>query len=48
MSTLLNGSVTESFEDKFIGLSAENLLRWAIDEFDDSLAVSTSFGTSRR
>ena len=44
MSTLLNGSVTESFEDKFIGLSAKNLLRWAIDEFDDSLAVSTSFG----
>ena len=37
-------SLTESFEDKFIGLSAENLLRWAADEFGDSLAVSTSFG----
>lgn len=37
-------SITESFEDKFIGLSAENLLRWAADEFGDSLAVSTSFG----
>ena len=37
-------SLTESFEDKFIGLSAENLLRWAADEFSDSLMVSTSFG----
>lgn len=44
MSTLLNGSATESFEDKFVGLSAENLLSWAADEFTDSLAVSTSFG----
>jgi len=44
MSTILDGSVTESFEAKFIGLSAENLLRWATDEFGDSLAVSTSFG----
>ena len=37
-------SLTESFEEKFVGLSAENLLRWAADEFGDSLAVSTSFG----
>ena len=37
-------SLTESFEGKFVGLSPENLLRWAADEFDDSLAVSTSFG----
>jgi len=44
MSTTLEGSVTDSFENKFIGLSAENLLRWAIDEFGDSIAVSTSFG----
>ena len=37
-------SISGSFEDKFVGLSAENLLRWATSEFGDSLAVSTSFG----
>ena len=37
-------SLTESFTDKFIGLSADNLLRWAAGEFDDSLVVTTSFG----
>ena len=36
--------ITESFEDKFIGLSAINLLRWSAEEFGDELAVSTSFG----
>lgn len=36
--------VTESFEEKFIGLSADRLLQWAVGEFDDSMAVSTSFG----
>ncbi|MEO1617432.1 MAG: hypothetical protein AAFV88_16390 [Planctomycetota bacterium] len=44
MSSTLTGSLTESFEEKFVGLSAENLLQWAVDEFQDSLAVSTSFG----
>ena len=44
MSMTLTGSITESFEDKFMGLSPESLLRWAADEFDDSIAVSTSFG----
>ncbi|MEM6471018.1 MAG: phosphoadenylyl-sulfate reductase [Planctomycetota bacterium] len=43
-STTITDSITESFEDKFVGLSAEKLLDWAIDEFGDSLAVSTSFG----
>lgn len=38
------GSISESFEDKFMGLSPESLLEWAVDEFGDSLAVSTSFG----
>ena len=35
MSKILDGSVTESFEDKFIGLSAEDPMGWAIDEFAD-------------
>lgn len=42
-STLTN-PLTESFEDRFIGLSADRLMQWAVDEFDDALAVSTSFG----
>ena len=36
--------LTESFEDKFQGMTAQELLTWAFDEFGDSLAVSTSFG----
>ncbi|MEM9368554.1 MAG: phosphoadenylyl-sulfate reductase [Planctomycetota bacterium] len=44
MPSSLLDPLTESFEDKFIGLSAEHLLRWSVDEFGDSLAVSTSFG----
>ena len=37
-------TLTESFEDRLIGLSAKHLLGWAVDEFSDSLMVSTSFG----
>ena len=41
---LATKSSTESFEDRFVGLSSDELLAWANDEFGDSLAVSTSFG----
>ncbi len=44
MSTLLYGSATESFEDKFVGLTPLSFLHWAADEFGEGLAVSTSFG----
>lgn len=44
MKSVLEGSVTDSMEAHFAGLNAENLLQWAVDEFGDSLAVSTSFG----
>ena len=36
--------ITDSFEDKFVGLSALKLIRWSVDEFGDDLIVSTSFG----
>ena len=36
--------LTDSFEDKFVGLSALKLIRWSVDEFGDDLIVSTSFG----
>jgi phosphoadenosine phosphosulfate reductase len=44
MTPSLADPITASFEDKFIGLSAINLLRWSSDEFADDLVVSTSFG----
>lgn len=44
MFATLEGSVTDSMERKFSGLSADHLLRWAAEEFGDSLAMSTSFG----
>lgn len=44
MNSVLEGSVTDSMEAHFAGLSPEHLLQWAVDEFDTSLAVSTSFG----
>ncbi|MEM1227793.1 MAG: phosphoadenylyl-sulfate reductase [Planctomycetota bacterium] len=44
MPSTLTNPLTESFEDRFIGLSAHQLLQWSVDEFGASLAVSTSFG----
>lgn len=44
MTSLLTASPSDSFESKFFGLAADELLRWAASEFGDSLAVSTSFG----
>lgn len=44
MKSVLDGSVTDSMEAHFSGLSAENLLQWAVSEFGETLAVSTSFG----
>lgn len=44
MKSVLEGSVTDSMEAHFAGLTAENLLHWAMAEFGETLAVSTSFG----
>lgn len=44
MKSVLEGSVTDSMEAHFSGLSAEHLLQWAVAEFAETLAVSTSFG----
>lgn len=44
MFATLEGSITDSMQDQFVGLNAEHLLRWAADEFGTTLAVSTSFG----
>ncbi|MEO1525322.1 MAG: phosphoadenylyl-sulfate reductase [Planctomycetota bacterium] len=44
MNSTLLSSANDSFEGKFIGLTADELLTWAASEFGDSLAVSTSFG----
>ena len=40
----VDDTITDSFEDKFVGLSAIKLVRWAVEEFGDDLVVSTSFG----
>ena len=40
----LDGTITDSIESEFGQLNPEQFLRWAAEEFGDSLAVSTSFG----
>ncbi|MEL6110138.1 MAG: phosphoadenylyl-sulfate reductase [Planctomycetota bacterium] len=44
MNSTLAASTHDSFEGKFLGLPADELLDWAVNEFGDSIAVSTSFG----
>jgi len=44
MKATFDGPVTESMESRFFGLPADQLMSWASEEFEDSLAVSTSFG----
>lgn len=44
MPATLVGSVTDSMHDRFGGLTAEEILRWADEEFGDGLVMSTSFG----
>ena len=44
MTSTLVGSITDSMHDRFANLSAEQLLQWASEEFDDGLVMSTSFG----
>ena len=44
MSLLISTPAVDSFAVPYSGLSSENLIRWAKQEFGDQLAVSTSFG----
>lgn len=44
MTATLTGSITESFRSRFDALSPQDLIRWADEEFTDSLVMSTSFG----
>lgn len=44
MLQTLTGSITDSMETQFSGLSPQQLLRWAHQEFGNQLAMSTSFG----
>ena len=44
MPATLVGSVTDSMHDRFNGLTAEEIIRWADEEFEDGLVMSTSFG----
>ena len=40
----LDGSLSESMEQRFAGLDPFQLIRWAEGQFGDQLAMSTSFG----
>ena len=44
MPATLTGTVTDSMHDRFGALTAEDIVRWASEEFQDELVVSTSFG----
>lgn len=44
MPFTMNGSLTDSVEQNFFDLSADELVRWANEEFGDQLVMSTSFG----
>ena len=44
MPATLVGSVTDSMHDRFGSLSTEEILRWADEEFEEGLVMSTSFG----
>ena len=44
MPATLVGTVTDTMDDRFAALSAEEMVRWADEEFADGLVMSTSFG----
>lgn len=44
MPATLEGTVTESMHDRFGALTAEEIVRWADEEFADGLVLSASFG----
>ncbi|MEM8671236.1 MAG: phosphoadenylyl-sulfate reductase [Planctomycetota bacterium] len=44
MITGFEGTITESIESEFQRLDATGFVRWAAEEFGETLAVSTSFG----
>ena len=44
MPATLEGSITESMDDRFQALTAEQIIRWADEEFEGGLVMSTSFG----
>lgn len=41
---MLYGTVTDSMSEQFAPMSAEELVRWSVEEFDHGLVASTSFG----
>ena len=41
---MLTESISDSMENVFHGLTAEDLIEWASEEFDSGLVMSTSFG----
>ncbi|MCG8650087.1 MAG: phosphoadenylyl-sulfate reductase [Pirellulales bacterium] len=41
---MLQGTVTDSMDAHFAGLTADELIQWGHEEFADTVAVSTSFG----
>lgn len=44
MRITLEGSVSESLDDRFHALTAQEIVQWAAEEFDNGLVMSTSFG----
>ena len=44
MPGTLVGTVTESMHDRFGALTAKDMVRWANEEFEEGLVMSTSFG----
>lgn len=44
MPATLDGSLSDSMESRFSVLTADQLVKWSVEEFGDELAVSTSFG----
>ena len=44
MIARLEGSLTDSMERRFSGLNSSQLMSWAVGQFGDQLAMSTSFG----
>ena len=43
MSSMLTGTLTDSMDEQFNGLTAEELVQWTTEEFEDGLVMSTSF-----
>ena len=44
MSSIHTGTLTDSMDEQFNRLTAEELIQWATEEFEDGLVMSTSFG----